>query len=77
MANKPQHIVPVNGDWGIRGAGNSKLTEIFDTQAQAIRASKGIAQNQEAELIIHGRDGKIRARESYGNDPFPPRDMEH
>lgn len=77
MAHKPQHVVPVDGDWGVRGAGNSRLTEIFDTQAQAIRAGKEIAQNQEAELIIHGHDGKIRARESYGNDPFPPRDMEH
>ncbi|EGD1666955.1 DUF2188 domain-containing protein, partial [Escherichia coli] len=22
---------------------------------------------------IHGRDGQIRERDSYGNDPFPPK----
>lgn len=29
--------------------------------------------NQRGELFIHGVDGKIRARESHGNDPYPPR----
>lgn len=72
-----QHVVPVGDDWGVRGERNSRLTEIFDTQAEAIDAGKEIAQNQDTELIIHGRDGQIRARESYGSDPFPPRDREH
>jgi hypothetical protein len=25
-------------------------------------------------LIIHDREGRIRARDSEGHDPFPPRD---
>ncbi|MBY0544383.1 MAG: DUF2188 domain-containing protein, partial [Gammaproteobacteria bacterium] len=25
------------------------------------------------EHFIHGKDGKIQERNSYGNDPFPPR----
>lgn len=74
---KQQHVVPVDGDWGVRGAGNSRLTEIFDTKAEAIDAGQEIAKNQKAELIIHDREGIIRQRESYGNDPFPPRDREH
>ena len=24
------------------------------------------------EVFIHGRDGKIRERNTYGHDPFPP-----
>jgi hypothetical protein len=24
-------------------------------------------------LLIHGRDGRIRARDSHGHDPFPPK----
>lgn len=75
MAN--QHVVPAGEDWGVRGEGNSRLTVVVDTQAEAVEAGKEIAQNQDSELLIHGRNGKIRARESYGNDPFPPRDMEH
>ena len=25
-------------------------------------------------FVAHGRDGKIRAGNSYGNDPYPPKD---
>jgi hypothetical protein len=24
-------------------------------------------------LYIHGQDGRIRERNSYGNDPYPPK----
>ena len=29
--------------------------------------------HQETELLIHGQNGQIRERSSYGNDPFPPK----
>lgn len=44
-----------------------------DTQAKAIERARKIARNQESELVIHGKDGRIREKDSYGNDPFPPR----
>lgn len=74
---KNQHVVPVDGEWGIRGENNSRLTNITDTQAEAYEIAREIAQNQNSEVFIHGRNGQIRARESFGNDPFPPRDTEH
>ena len=43
------------------------------TQAEAIAIAKTIAQNQKSELVIHGKDGRIRDKSSYGNDPFPPK----
>jgi hypothetical protein len=49
------------------------LTAEFNTQGEAIAASREICQNQRSEQFIHGRDGKIRERNSYGGDPFPPR----
>jgi hypothetical protein len=61
----------------VRGAGNQRLTRITDTQAEAIDLGKEIAKNQESELLIHGRDGRIRSKDSYGNDPCPPHDTEH
>ena len=70
---KNQHVVPTRGRWGIRGEGNSRLTSIFDRQSDAIAAARQISRNQSSELIIHGRNGQIRERDSYGNDPFPPR----
>jgi len=74
---KNQHVVPRGDGWAVRGAGNSRDTAKFDTQAEAVARAREIAVNQHTELLIHGQDGRIRARESYGDDPFPPRDTEH
>ena len=75
MAN--QHVVRREEGWAVRGEGNSRDTSTHGTQGEAIDAARGIAQNQRAEVVIHGRDGRIRDRDSYGNDPFPPRDTRH
>lgn len=72
MAAKNQHVVPRGNKWAIRKAGAVKVTRRFDTQKEAIKAARGIAVKQGGEVFIHGRDGRIRERDSYGNDPFPP-----
>lgn len=77
MVKNNQHVVTHNNEWAVRGEGNSKLTSIYGTQAEAIDAARDIAINQRSEVFIHGRDGKIRDRDSYGNDTFPPRDSKH
>jgi hypothetical protein len=74
---KNQHVVPVSGVWGVRGEGNSRLTSIHDTQADAIETARDIAINQRSEVVIHRPDGRIRDKDSYGHDPFPPRDRRH
>ncbi|MGI9558283.1 MAG: DUF2188 domain-containing protein [Thermodesulfobacteriota bacterium] len=71
---KNQHVVPSEGKWGVKGAGNERLTKSFSTQREAIELAESIARSQGSDTKIHGRDGKIRAGNSYGNDPFPPRD---
>lgn len=72
MAGKNQHVVPHGNQWAVRGAGNSRVTSIYDTQAEAIDRARSIAQNQQSEMLIHGQNGQIRERNSYGNDPYPP-----
>jgi hypothetical protein len=72
-----QHVVPNNGQWGIKGAGNSRFTGLFESQSAAVREARTIAQNQGSELFIHGRNGQIRDRDSFGNDPCPPRDRKY
>ena len=42
--------------------------------AQAIEKAENIARNQKSDTKIHGEKGKIRAADSYGNDPCPPKD---
>ena len=75
MTGKNQWVVPINGSgqWGVRGEGNERITSIHDTQREAIGRARGIAVNQQSELLIQGRDGQIRERNSYGDDPFPPK----
>ncbi len=68
-----QHVVPHNGEWAVRGEGNSKVTSTHGTQSEAIDAGRRIAQNQQAELRIHRPNGQIREGYSYGNDPYPPK----
>ena len=71
---KNQHITPhPDGGWQVKGAGNSRATVRTDTQAEAIKIGRDIARNQGSELVIHRTNGQIRAKDSYGNDPFPPR----
>lgn len=72
--NKNQHVVPAkSGGWNVKGAGNTKATHHTKTQAEAITLAKSISKNQKSELFIHGRNGQIRERNSYGNDPYPPK----
>lgn len=73
MAKSGQHVVPNGGGWAVRRAGASKATSTHGTQVEAIAAAKRIAQNQRSEVYIHGRDGRIRERDSHGHDPRPPK----
>ena len=40
--------------------------------AEAIKAARGIARDKGGEVFIHGRDGRIRVRDTHENDPLPP-----
>ena len=72
--NKNQHITPhPHGGWQVKGAGNSRATVRTDTQREAMGVGRKIAQNQKSELVIHRPNGQIRDKNSYGNDPFPPK----
>ncbi|HMG68683.1 MAG TPA: DUF2188 domain-containing protein [Chitinophagaceae bacterium] len=73
MAKKNQHVVPLGNGWAVKSEGSSRVTVIITTQSDAIEAAKSIAKNNETELIIHGRNGQIRERNNYGNDPNPPK----
>ena len=71
---KNQHVTKRGDNWGVLGAGNSRATKLFATQKEAIAYGREIAINQHSELVIHGANGKIRDKDSYGNDPHPPKD---
>lgn len=72
-----QHVVPRSYGWAVISEKSSKATIIKPTQEKAIKEAIKIAKHQKSEVVIHGRDGKIRDKDSYGNDPHPPKDRKH
>ena len=75
MTKKTQHVVKnPDGGWAVKKGGSTKATKVYQTQDEAIRRGREIAQNQKAEFYVHGRDGRIQQKDSYGKDPFPPKD---
>ena len=68
-----QHVVKRTSGWAVLGEGNSRDTSVHTTQREAIERAREIAQNQQSEVVIHGEDGKIREKNSYGSDSFPPK----
>lgn len=75
MANRNNiHIVQRGDQWGALREGGERVSSLHDTQAEAIDTGREMARQGQGELLIHGRDGQIRARDSYGHDPCPPKD---
>lgn len=67
-----------DGRWQHKADGNQRATLVADTQKEAIGSAISVARNQGGgEVVVHGKDGKIRSKDSYGRDPCPPKDREH
>ena len=73
MARNQIHTVKRGGGWGNLKAGASRVSKVYKTKSTAQAAGRKTAINQKAEHVIHNINGKIGARNSYGNDPHPPR----
>ncbi|WP_312414328.1 DUF2188 domain-containing protein [Shinella sp.] len=73
MTGKNQHVVPHPNGWAVKGAGNERATAVYDTQREATSRAREIAQNQHSELLVHGQNGRIRQKDSFGKDTYPPK----
>lgn len=73
-AKKGVHITPRDdGQWNVVRDGAQRASSVHSTQAEATSAGRDTARREQTELYIHGRDGRIRDRDSYGTDPHPPK----
>jgi uncharacterized protein YdaT len=77
MTRSNFHVVQHGDRWAVRRERSERVSSIHDTQADAISQARSQAMREQGEVCIHGRDGKIRDRDSYGNDPCPPKDTKH
>ncbi|MBP0619551.1 MULTISPECIES: DUF2188 domain-containing protein [Cupriavidus] len=63
------HVVPHRDGWDVIHEGARYAESHHATQEEAIAAATTQAQREHVELLVHGRDGQIRSRNSFGHDP--------
>lgn len=61
------------GNWGVKKENTQKASARTDTKAEAQQIAKEQGRNQKTEVITHKKNGRFQKRESYGNDPYPPK----
>jgi hypothetical protein len=66
---KNQHVVSLGSRWAVKEEGAAEPFAVFKTQSEAWERAKSIARKERAEALLHGRDGQIRTRSTYGHDP--------
>ena len=66
---KQVHVTPHERGWAVKKDGADRASRVMDTQKEAIRIAREQAMRSGTELLIHGQNGKIREKNSYGNDP--------
>jgi len=74
---KNVHVVPRPDSWAVRRERADRDSSHHRTQSAAIDAGLETARRERTEVVIHDREGRIRDKDSYGNDPFAPKDRKH
>ena len=62
------------GGWNVRRA--RRTLSHHCSQHEAITIGRRVARRMRVDLVTHARDGRIRSKDSYGNEG-PARDTEH
>lgn len=73
---KQWHVVQREDGWAVRCSRASRNSSRHSTQREAEQAARSTARRESGQVRTHGRDGRIRSKDSYGSDPLPPRDTE-
>lgn len=62
------------GLWENKEEHNKQPLTQSKTKEEAQNLGRDLARQNHSEHRIHNKDGKISQSNSYGNDPFPPKD---
>lgn len=62
------------GGWSVQEAGASRAIRVFSKQQDAERFAKQISRQHGGDLFVHHPDGRIRESDSYGRDPYSPKE---
>jgi hypothetical protein len=68
---KPIEVRPAKNskDWELARQGDDQPMSTYRTQVAAEDVGRRTAKREGAEFILKGRNGRIRFRANYGNDP--------
>ena len=66
------HTVPNGSGWSNKQ--NGEVVSNHRTKENAVDAGRSYAKTNHSEHVIHNRTGVISEKNSYGNDPYPPKD---
>ena len=70
--NKPIEVRPAQGSepgWEVARQGDLTPLSTHRTQREAAASAKRLAKRDHDAFVLKGRDGRIRDRASFGNDP--------
>lgn len=71
------HVTPKGNKWQVKVEKSNIPVSTHRTQSTAIEKAIPVAKKNHSEVVIHRPNGQIRDKDSYGKDPFPPRDKKH
>lgn len=77
MSGKNIHIVPNGNRWSVKKEGINHPLSTHRTKSIADQVARPEAKRTQVELVIHGRDGRIQDKDSFGKDFCPPKDKKH
>lgn len=72
MAKRHIHVTydQDKGKWKVRKEGAERASGYRDTQEEARDLARRVAERERSEVLIHRKeDGRIREKDSFGNDP--------
>lgn len=71
MSRKSVHVTYRKDDsmWHVTDGKNGTDNASCKTQQEAMKKGRKMAMETSSEFVVHGKDGKIRLSQSYGNDP--------
>jgi hypothetical protein len=76
MSGNDYTVGKKDDQWYVKRNDATRAAGVFDTQAEAAARGRELAKEAKVDLVIKGLDGKIRSKDSYGNESSK-RDTEH
>lgn len=70
MAANLHVILNKNGGWDVKRDGAVKASGHFGSQEEAIEFAEKEGKRYNVEVFIHGEDGKIQKRETFGKNLY-------